>query len=326
MHSNATNQEKSKILVTGGAGFIGSHIVEELVNLGHEVIVFDNFSTGKLKNLKSVKNKIEIIHGDISKKNDVFSAVTRDIDYIFHEAALVSVVESIKNPHKCWRTNITGTIHVLNAAKKHNVKKIIFASSASVYGNDPKIPKKESMKTYPASPYAESKLMAEESFKKYEKHFHTKCLCLRYFNVYGPRQDPKSPYSGVISKFIDRMLEDKPPIIFGDGLQTRDFVYVKDIVRANILAMETENHNRIINIGTGKQTSLLDLIETLNRILNINYEKHPELKPIYKPERKGDVKYSYADITLARHLLKYEPKTKLEEGLRKTIEWIKENN
>jgi len=309
------DNKNTKVLVTGGAGFIGSHIVERLVREGYGVRVFDNFSTGTEKNLKSVKDKIEIFEGDIRNKEDILKAV-EGVDNIFHEAALVSVPDSIKNPHKCWKTNITGTIHLLNAANKSNVKKIIFASSAAIYGNDPKIPKRESMKAYPASPYAESKIMGEESFIKYEKHFNMKCMCLRYFNVYGPRQDPNSQYSGVISKFIGKMLNKEQPIVFGDGKQTRDFVYVNDIVNANMLAMKSKIHGKIANIGTGEETSLLELLGTLNNILGEN------LKPKFKSERTGDVKYSYADISVANYLLKYKPTTSLENGLKETIKWI----
>jgi len=302
-----------KVLITGGAGFIGSHIAEALLKKNYEVRILDNFSTGEKENIKGIK--AEVIEGSITDKKTVDEAM-KGIDYLFHQAAQVSVADSVKNPARTWDINIKGTKLVLNAAVKNKVKKVIIASSAAVYGDDPQLPKREEMKPQPISPYGNSKLMNEYMAENEHRINGLNAICLRYFNVYGPRQSPKSEYAGVISKFIEKMTKGERPKIYGDGEQTRDFVYVEDVVNANILAMENEKvKSGIFNIATGKETSINELVRTINEILGKN------IQPIYEPAREGDIKRSVADITKAKRKLGYEPKYKLKDGLKKTIEW-----
>ncbi len=310
----------SKILVTGGAGFIGSHIADELIAGKHSVRIADDLSTGNLLNIEGLENKIEFFQGDISKKEFVEKAM-EGVDCVFHEAALTSVAESFKFPAKTWDINIKGTKLLLNTAEKLKVKRFIFASSAAVYGNSPKLPKKEEMSGAPTSPYGNSKSMAEiatiDSFRK----FKLKSVALRYFNVYGPRQSPTSEYSGVITKFLSKMMRGERPTIYGDGKQTRDFIYVDDVVQANILAMDKkEAVGEVFNVGTGTQTTLNELVDTINEILGTSIE------PVYEPARQGDIRFSYADISKAKKMLGFEPKYSLKEGLKKTIEWFKKQD
>ncbi|MBN2478080.1 SDR family oxidoreductase [Candidatus Micrarchaeota archaeon] len=307
----------AKYLVTGGAGFIGSHIAERLLKDGHEVRILDDFSTGKKENIEHLKGKIEVIIGDVSDKNTAWDA-TKEMDYVFHEAAFTSVQESIKNPGKCWRINITGTQHILNGAVKYGVKRVVLASSAAIYGASMNLPKKEDMEPNAISPYGNSKIMNEISAKKYMKEEGLDTVCLRYFNVFGPRQDHSSEYSGVISKFVDLMMHGERPVVYGDGKQTRDFVYVGDVVEANMLAMkENKAAGLSFNVATGKQVSLLHLIELINEILGT------DLKPQFENAKQGDIKFSYADITKAKELLGFEANVGIREGLEKTIEWMK---
>jgi UDP-glucose-4-epimerase GalE len=302
-----------KVLITGGAGFIGSHIAEALLKKNYEVRILDNFSTGEKENIKGIK--AEVIEGSITDKKTVDEAM-KGIDYLFHQAAQVSVADSVKNPARTWDINIKGTKLVLNAAVKNKVKKVIVASSAAVYGDDPQLPKREEMKPQPISPYGNSKLMNEYMAENEHRVNGLSAICLRYFNVYGPRQSPKSEYAGVISKFIEKMTKGERPTIYGDGEQTRDFVYVEDVVNANILAMENEKvKSGVFNIATGKETSINELVRTINEILGKN------IQPIYEPAREGDIKRSVADITKAKRKLGYEPKYTLKDGLKKTIEW-----
>ncbi|MFA6530682.1 MAG: SDR family oxidoreductase [Candidatus Micrarchaeia archaeon] len=307
----------SKYLVTGGAGFIGSHIVDALVAANHSVRVLDDFSTGSLENIGHLDGKIELMRGDISDKETVDSAV-KGMDYIFHEAAQTSVVDSIKNPVKTWDINIKGTKLLLNAAVKFKVKKLVLASSANIYGNDPMLPKLEDMPPKPSSPYGESKLMDELMSRKYYETDKLKSVCLRYFNVYGPRQSPSSEYSGVISIFMKKIIDGEQPMIYGDGNQTRDFIYVADVVRANLLAMKsTKAAGEVINVATGKETSLKELVKSINVIAGTAIEA------LHGPERVGDIARSVADISKARKLLGFEPKYSLEQGLGSTVEWFK---
>jgi len=306
-----------KVLITGGAGFIGSHIADALVEKNYEVRILDDFSTGNEANIKQLKGKAEIINGSITDRSTVEKAMD-GVDYLFHEAAQVSVAESIKNQAKTWDINIKGTKLLLNAASANKIEKAVLASSAAVYGNGGPLPKKEDMKPHPISPYGNTKLMGEYMAENYYKKEGLKAVCLRYFNVYGPRQSPKSEYAGVISKFIDLMLKGERPTIYGDGEQTRDFVYVADVVRANILAMENEKiKSGVFNIATGKETSINELVKTINEILGKNIE------PIYEGERPGDIKRSVADITKAKRKLGYRPEYNLKIGLEKTIEWYR---
>lgn len=309
-----------KILVTGGAGFIGSHIAEELVNHKQDVRILDNFSSGKLKNIRHFEKKIELLEGNISDKATVDDAV-KGCNYIFHQAALVSVEESIKNPPKAWDVNIKGTLLVLGAASRMGVKRVVLASSAAVYGDTLALPKREDGALAPKSPYGETKHINEMNAEKYFKDFRLQTVCLRYFNVYGPRQDPHSPYSGVISKFVSAALRKERPIIYGDGEQTRDFVYVKDVVKANLLAMaEKKAAGQVFNIGTEKETSINQLWKEIKK------QTKSKLTPIHKEPREGDIRRSFASIVKAEKVLKYKPQYSLEEGLKYTIEWIRQNS
>jgi len=308
-----------KFLVTGGAGFIGSHIVERLVKEGGDVIVLDNLSTGKMENLINVINDIDFIEGDI-RDLDLLLSITKGVDYIFHESALTSVIESVENPLRCNEINVNGTLNVVWASLKNGVKKIIYASSSAVYGDNLILPKKEDMKVEPISPYAISKYVGELYLKFFHDVYNLDIVSLRYFNVYGPRQDPFSPYSAVIPKFITSLLKDEPPTIYGDGNQTRDFIFVEDVVSANILALKKNNlKSKVYNIAGGRKVKIIELYKLINKILGKNIE------PIYAPPRKGEIKDSFADISLARNELGFEPKFSLEEGLKKTIEWYLKN-
>ncbi len=304
-------------LVTGGAGFIGSRLAERLVKDGYSVKIIDDFSTGKEENLEKIKKDVEILKFDIQDRQKVWDSL-KGVDYVFHEAAMTSVEESIKNPAKCWKINITGFIHVLNGAVKNNVKRVILASSAAVYGGSLQLPKREDMDMQPISPYGNSKVMDEINARQFQKEKGLDCISLRYFNVYGPRQDPNSPYSGVISSFIGRMMNDMQPIIYGDGKQTRDFIYVDDVVEANILAMKSKKAPGLsFNVASGKQTSILGLVDAINTVLR------KKLVPHFRDPRKGDIKHSYADMKKTKELLNFQTTIGMKEGLEKTIEWFK---
>ncbi len=297
-------------LVTGGCGFIGSHITEALVAAGHEVTVFDNLSTGKLENIRSFHPKIHFTRGDI-RDADALMAAMKGVTHVFHEAALVSVFLSVEQPELNHEINGTGLLNVLRAARAQGVKRVVLASSSAVYGNNPALPKTETMIPEPASPYAAEKMFGEYMLQVYSALYGIEAVALRYFNVYGPRQDPSSPYSGVISIFARAIQKGVSPTIYGDGLQTRDFVYIQDVVRANLLAMHAENagHGEAFNIGTGHITSLLDLVNTISEIC------HTTVQPIMEPTRAGDVRHSLADISKARRTLNYTPQFSLKEGL-----------
>ncbi len=300
-----------KYLVTGGAGFIGSHIVESLVQNGDKVYVLDNLSTGNYKNLKKVSEKIEFTEGDVRDLESCMTAA-KDCDGIFHEAALVSVVDSIERPQDNHDINITGTTNVLEAARIQDCKRVVFASSAAIYGNNPELPKNETMLPEPLSPYGAAKIASEHLLQAYAKQFGIECVALRYFNVYGPRQDPSSMYSGVISKFLDCAKNQVTPKIFGDGKQTRDFVYVEDVVQANLKAMTIPINIPFMrcNIGIGIATSLLDVVEALRGI------SATFAQPQFEPERPGDIQHSLADIACAREKLGFQPqKTDLKTNL-----------
>ncbi len=302
-------------LVTGGAGFIGSHIVEELVRLGHSVVVFDNLRTGHLENLATCRAAITLVEGDIRDPAALAAAMT-GVDYVFHEAALVSVFESVDQPALNHEINLTGTLNVLAAAKQAGVRRLLFAASSAAYGNEPTQPKLETMRPEPESPYALAKVAGEYYLSLYAKLFGLPTVALRYFNVYGPRQDPSSVYSGVISKFVSVLKAGGTPTIFGDGLQTRDFVFVKDVVRANLLAMHSDRvgNGEIINVGSGQSTSLLDLLATLGKLLGRQVQVN------FQPARAGDVRHSLADIDRARQRLDFTPQTTLADGLRQLLE------
>jgi nucleoside-diphosphate-sugar epimerase len=304
-----------KALVTGGAGFIGSHIAEALVRIGWETRVMDDLSNGKKENLEPFFSEIEFISGSITD-NTVVKKALEGTDYIFHEAALVSVVESVSNPEKTHEINVEGTRNVLEAALEAKVKRVVFASSAAIYG-DANPPIKEDFEFNPLSPYAESKIEGEKLLKEFaEKGLET--VSLRYFNVYGERQDPKSQYSSVITRFIERMLAGENPRIYGDGNQTRDFIYIDDVVNANIIAAEKEGINgNAFNIGTGIPVTINQLEGLLSEL--IGYEGEPE----YTEKREGDIYESFADVSRAERILGFRASTPFEQGLRNTIEWQK---
>jgi UDP-glucose 4-epimerase len=307
----------SKILVTGGAGFIGSHVVDRLLKEDYEVTVIDNLTTGRKENIahNQKRKNFHFVKGDI-RNTALVKKIVSDIDAVFHQAAFVSVPRSLENPILTNKINISGTLNLLEACRNSNVKRFIHASSCAVYGQTETLPHHEKLKPQPISVYAASKLAAETYVEVYHKVYGLNTICLRYFNVYGPRQT-HGPYSGVITKFINRLLENKPPVIYGDGTQTRDFIYIEDIVEANMLALQKKNvTGEVFNIATGKQTTINKLSTMLLEIMKKTY-----LKPIYMNPRPGDIKHSYADITKAKKLLQYKPKISLKQGLTKLVEW-----
>lgn len=302
-------------LVTGGGGFIGSNIVNELLNQNHNVKILDNFSTGKRENLSKFLNDIEIIEGDIRSYHIVLQAV-KNTDIILHQAALPSVPRSIKDPITTNDVNVNGTLNILNAAVSEKVKRVVFASSSSVYGDNPVLPKSEELIPAPKSPYAVSKLAAEYYLKVFSQVYDLETVALRYFNVFGPNQDPNSQYSAVIPKFIKAFINNQIPVIFGDGEQTRDFTYVSNVVKGNILAATKPiEKNLTLNCACHDRISLNTLISKLNEIFNKNI--HPE----YLPPRQGDVKDSFASIDLITKYLDYKPEVLFSEGLEKTVKF-----
>ncbi|GAV23962.1 SDR family oxidoreductase [Carboxydothermus pertinax] len=307
----------AKFLVTGGAGFIGSHIVERLVRDGAEVIVLDDLSSGKEENLSEVLDKITFIKGNI-RDLDLLRKITEDVDYILHEAAMASVPASIDDPLKCHEVNVTGTINVLLSAKENGVKRVVYAASSAVYGNNETLPKKEDMYPEPLSPYAVSKYAGELYLQVFTRIYGIEAVGLRYFNVFGPKQDPNSQYAAVIPKFIDALVKEVPPTIYGDGMQTRDFIFIDDVVEANMLALTARGASgKVFNIACGERISLIRLYKVIKEIIGVDIE------PVYAEARVGDVRDSLADISLARNILGFEPKVSLEEGLKKTVEWHK---
>jgi len=307
-----------KYLVTGGAGFIGSNIAEELVKRGHPVRIIDNFFTGKRENISSFLDKIELIEGDI-RDYDVCKRALEGVDFVSHQAALPSVPRSIEDPLLTTEINIKGTLNILLASREAKVKGFVFASSSSVYGDDPNLPKKEGNVGNPLSPYAISKLAGEKYCRVFSQIFGLSTVCLRYFNIFGPRQDPSSQYAAVIPNFINRMLKGESPTIFGDGEQSRDFTYVSNVVEANILASKAQGiSGEIFNIAWGEKTTVNSLALNLNEILK------EEISPSYDEPRPGDVRHSFADISKAKKMLKYEPLVSFGKGLKETVSWYKE--
>lgn len=304
-------------LVTGGAGFIGSNIVEALVRRGDRVRVLDNLSMGNLANIAPWRNDIEFLQGDTTDPAIVSRAVA-GVDCIFHEAALASVPASVENPLASHAACVTGTVCVLDAARKAGVRRLVYAASSSAYGNQPTSAKRETDLPSPISPYAAAKLAGEIYCQAFAATYGIETVGLRYFNVFGPRQDPNSPYSAVIPLFITALLAGRRPVLYGDGRQSRDFVYVANVVRGNLLAADAPGTSgRIINMADGRATTLLTLLELLNKFLGTN------VQPQLEPARVGDVRESLADITLARSLLSYEPEVDFEEGLRRSIDYYK---
>ena len=307
----------TRYLVTGGAGFIGSNIVRELIKQGKQVRVLDNFNTGKRKNIHELQGDMEIIVGDFTDDKTVAKAV-KDIDIIIHQGAIPSVPKSIQDPIQTNQANITGTLKLLHAAARDNVKRFVYASSSSAYGFNETLPKQENMCGNPMSPYAVSKYTGEHYCKVFHDIFGLETISLRYFNVFGPRQSPHSKYAAVIPAFIEAILNDQSPIIYGDGTQSRDFTYVEDVVSANLLATEAPKlQGEVINVGTGSQIVLNDLVDNINVLLGKN------ISAKHIAARQGDVKHSLADIRLANELIGYHPSTSFHDGLKHTINWLK---
>lgn len=304
-------------LVTGGAGFIGSHIAEALVRRGDRVRVLDNLSTGHLANLDGFREPIEFIEADVTDAEAVARAVA-GVECVFHEAALASVPRSIEQPLATHAACVTGTVILLEAARRAGVRRVVYAGSSSAYGDQPTSSKRETDLPAPISPYAAAKLSAEQYCRAFTATYGLETVVLRYFNVFGPRQDPDSPYSAVIPLFITAMLSGGQPIVFGDGRQSRDFSYVANVVRANLLAADAPGvAGHVFNVANGKNTDLLTLIGEINNLLGL------QVKPRHEPARVGDVRESLADITQARKLLGYEPVVDFDEGLRRSIDYYR---
>jgi len=303
-------------LVTGGAGFIGSHLVEELVRRGERVRVVDSLITGKRQNIAHV-SAVEFIEGDLADP-DLAQRAVKDMDYVLHQAAIPSVPRSVQDPITSNRANIDASLNVLVAARDARVKRVVYAGSSSAYGNTPTLPKTETMPTAPLSPYALQKLVAEQYCQMFTSLYGLETVTTRYFNVFGPRQDPSSPYSGVISLFISALCDGRQPTIYGDGEHTRDFTYVANVVDGVLRACTaTGASGEVVNVATGGRISLDTLFKTIQQLLRTNVE------PIYADARAGDVKDSQADISKARRILGYEPSVSFEDGLQKTVAWYR---
>jgi len=306
----------SRYLVTGGAGFIGSHIADSLVRRGDSVVVLDNLSTGKLANLEASRGGVEFLQADVRDLNAV-SRACRGVECVLHHAALASVPQSIADPIAANEVNACGTLNVLVAARERGVRRVVYAASSSVYGDTPALPIAEEAPAVPLSPYAVSKHVGELYCQVYWKLHGLEAVVLRYFNVFGPRQDPASEYAAVIPKFIRALQRGESPVIFGDGEQTRDFVYVGNVVEANLLALKTPNAaGQVLNIASGRRTSLNQLVEMMQRAIGV------EARPVHGDPRPGDIKHSCADISRARKLLGYQVGVPLEEGLVRTAGWF----
>lgn len=307
----------SMFLVTGGAGFIGSHIAEALVARGDDVRIFDNLSTGHLANLDGFRDDVEFVEGDLTDE-DTIKQVVQGVDCIFHEAALASVPRSVEQPLDTNAACVTGTLTLLDAARRAGVGRLVYAASSSAYGDQPNSSKRETDPPSPLSPYAVAKLAGEHYCQAFHATYGFETVCLRYFNVFGPRQDPDSDYSAVIPLFVSAMLEGRQPTIFGDGHQSRDFTYISNVVEANLLAADAPDvSGKTFNAARGSSVSLLELLDVLNRLLGT------DITPLHEAPRPGDVRESMADITRARKLLGYNPRVGLEEGLKRSIEYYR---
>ena len=309
----------ANVLVTGGAGFIGSNLTEALLQRGHAVRVLDNFSTGKRENLifDQAYPSLEIIDGDVRDLKSCEKAV-QGMEYIFHQGALPSVQRSVEDPETSHAVNAGGTLNILLAAREKGVKRVMYAASSSVYGDTPTLPKHEEMPPNPLSPYALQKYVGEQYCRLFFQLYGLETISLRYFNIFGPKQDPNSLYSAVIPKFIDALIQGRAPTIFGDGEQSRDFTYIENVVQANLLAMSAERvHGEAVNIACGKRISLNELFKVLKEILG------SKQSPVYQEPRQGDVKHSLADIRRAKEIIDYEPKVGIEPGLKKTVDFFR---
>ena len=304
----------TRFLLTGGAGFIGSHIVKRLVGEGAVVRVVDNLSTGQVARLENLRCSIEYVEADLAD-NLVSDEVVKDVDYVLHQAAIPSVQRSVCDPIGTNRANVTATLNLLESCRKAKVRRFVYAASSSAYGDTEVLPKSEEMPPNPLSPYALQKLAGEHYCKLYYSLYGLETVCLRYFNVFGPGQDPHSEYSAVIPKFISKLLINEPITVYGDGEQSRDFTYVENVVDANLLALQaTKACGKVLNVGCGERITLNTLIQLLEEIVGV------KAKVSYSAPKPGDVRQSLADINLARRLLEYEPKVMVKEGLRRTVE------
>lgn len=309
----------SRYVVTGGAGFIGSNIVKKLVELGEKVTVIDNLSTGRIENIRPLLRQIDFVEGSVTDEKLVRKAL-KNADYVLHQAAIPSVARSVKDPLKSNEANVTGTLQLLTAARDAKIKCLTFASSSSIYGNYPKLPKREDFPPDPLSPYAVSKLTGEYYIRVFARLFNINAVSLRYFNVFGPHQDPASEYAAVIPKFIRIMLQGKRPVIHGDGKQSRDFTYVDNVVSANLLACKNlkKSPGLTINVACGDRYTLLELVGSINKI------RGTDIKPEFDAPAPGDVKHSLADISAAQKWLQYRPLVGFMDGLRETVRWMEE--
>jgi nucleoside-diphosphate-sugar epimerase len=308
------------VLVTGGAGFIGSHIAAACAERGARVRVIDDLSTGYRENIDEIGGEIDFINASLLD-NDALAKALEDVELVFHEAAIPSVPRSVANPRETHRACVDATFSLLLAARERKVRRVIYAASSSAYGDQPDLPKREAMRPAPLSPYAVAELVGEYYAQVFTRTYNLETVSLRYFNVFGPRQDPSSQYSGVISRFISTLLSDERPIIYGDGEQSRDFTYIANVVDANLRAAETTSGvGHVINIANGERITLNELLEVLKKLVG-----RADIYPEYKEPRAGDVKHSLADITRAREMLGYEPHVGLEDGLRLTIDWWKQS-
>ena len=304
-----------KVLVTGGGGFIGSHVVDRLLGEGHDVRVLDNFATGRRENLLHVLDDIEVVEGDIQSYERVSNAV-KGCEAVLHEAALPSVPRSVQDPLTSNATNVTGTLNVLLAARDAGVERVVYASSSSIYGANPELPKHEGLLPQPISPYAVAKLAGEGFCRSFHEVWGLETVALRYFNVFGPRQDPLSQYAAVVPRFITALMDGRPPSVFGDGEQTRDFTYVGNAVEGTVLAMSAEGAaGKVFNVAAGSRTSLNELLRTLERLSGRGVE------PSYEDARPGEVRHSQADVSAAERELGFRPRYSVEEGLQETLDW-----
>lgn len=304
-------------LVTGGAGFIGSHLAASLVEQGAGVRVLDNFSTGKRENLAPILGKIDLVEGDITDPR-ICAHACAGVRFVLHQAALPSVPKSIADPVSSHRTNVDGTFNMLVAARDAGVRRFVFAASSSAYGESPTLPKTESMPTQPLSPYAVQKLAGENYCRVFAEVYGLETLSMRYFNVFGPRQDPASQYAAAIPAFVTAIIGDRPPTVYGDGEQTRDFTYIENVIKANLAAARaTKTHGEVLNIACGEPVTVNAIIREINTILG------KDVRPEYVAQRPGDIKHSWADISLAAEKIGFAPAIPLAEGLRRTIVWYR---
>ncbi|MDX6304973.1 MAG: UDP-glucose 4-epimerase [Blastocatellia bacterium] len=303
-------------LVTGGAGFIGSHIAAALIDRGARVRIIDDLSTGHLENVAEIGGDIDFIQASLTDAK-ALSRALQNVEWVFHEAAIPSVPRSVAEPAETHEASVNATFSLLLAARDHKIRRLVYAASSSAYGDQPELPKREDMRPDPLSPYAVAKLVGEYYCQVFSRVYGLETVSLRYFNVFGPRQDPGSQYSGVISRFIDALLNGEPPTIYGDGQQSRDFTYISNVVDANLKAAESESAvGQVINIANGQRITINQVFEMVKKLTG-----RTNLQAQYAPTRTGDVRDSLADLSLARALLAYEPRVQLEEGLRSTIDW-----